>query len=252
MRCVNTLLFITLLCTCGRAQQTIPAKAWTKKDAARYAQQHNDSTTWNLKMLADDLEWAKEIDSSRVGIASFPSPVPHYDWGYVSSQTLKLSVPPKRIVGYSLAYAHDAYRPRLPQDSSAYYFTAANLFFLTDAPKEETASCTIVSRNAPHYLATGLTPSSIGDIEWVQMHLADGNSFVIIAQRYFDLRQGETIIVAPRQDGSLRFLQLKASPGSVLSGGFSNPINEARREQFQATLSNDERVKEFLLAKDNL
>ena len=48
------------------------------------------------------------------------------------------------------------------------------------------------------------------------MQMADGQNFAIVAQRYFDLTQGRTLLAAQQKDGSLRFLQLDLSPGEIM------------------------------------
>lgn len=250
MRTLLLLAFTTLLCTCGRAQKT--PKPWTTADAANYAHRANDSTTWDQELFAGDLEWADEMAEHPLGINGQPSPVPAYDWGYVSSTPFFVEIAGKRLAGHRLAYAYDDYRPNNAGDTSAYYFTAATLLFLTDSEEQYPGTDMIVSRNAPHYLATGQMATSIGPIEWVQMNLADGDNFAIIAQRYFDLKQGRTIVVSPKKDGSLRFLQLDYSTEGVRSGKEHREYNKAALKAFKNRLTTDDKLLELLRQTGNL
>lgn len=250
MRLLLLLAFTTFLCTGVRAQKK--TKPWTDTDAAEYARRANDSTSWDKELFKLDLEYAEDLATYPLGLNGQPSPVPAYDWGYVSSRPLELEVTGKRITGHSLAYAYDEYRIRPAGDTAAYYGTACNLLFLTDAGEEDPGNNMIVSRNAPHYLATGRMATSIGAVEWVQMQLADGSNFVIIAQRYFDLRQGRTILVAPQKDGSLRFLQLAVSPEGMRTLKDGKAANKEALRTYYASLLEDERVVPFFMATGNL
>jgi len=67
-----------------------------------------------------------------------------------------------------------------------------------------------------------------------KLDFADGQNFVIINQRFYDLKFGKTILVAPLEDGSLRILQIDDEIGSLNSktmfderkSGISQPIYE--------------------------
>ena len=56
MRYPLTLLFFTLFCTCGRAQNTFPVL--TESQRIAHLERRADSTTWNRKMLTQDIRFA--------------------------------------------------------------------------------------------------------------------------------------------------------------------------------------------------
>lgn len=213
-----TLLFIILLSTCALAQKS--NKAWTEADRIRYAQRQADPTTWDTTMLREDLKWHLEPPSwpTQPAIQKIPSPVPDYDWGYCALGTLETTIGNRTVIGYNVAYAKDSFRLADFSNPEAYYQSYFTILVLTDWTQSSNRAAHIVSRNAPHYLASGKFKTSTGEVDWVQMHLADGQNFAIVSQRYFDLNQGSTLLVAQQKDGSIRFLQLKESPGAVLPG----------------------------------
>ncbi len=218
-RFVLALLLTTFLCTSARAQKK--ARPWTDADRYTYAHRNDDPTLWDTTMLREDLESHLEPPfwPTKPAIAEIPSPVADYDWGYCAMRNLETTIGDRKLVGWNIAYASDTFRQVNFASDEAYYQTYFTLLILTDWPQSPNCSGHIVSRNYPHYLATGKQKSSTGDIDWVQMNLADGQNFAIVSQRYFDLNFGQTILVAQQTDGSLRLKQLDLSPGEVLLGG---------------------------------
>ncbi|MEO0734402.1 MAG: hypothetical protein AAFZ52_16315 [Bacteroidota bacterium] len=192
-------------------------KTWTAADRAAYAHRNDNPTSWDSTMLHEDLEWHREPPTwpTEAAITEIPSPVADYDWGYCALRGVELTVGEQTVVGYNVAYAKGDYRPQ----EKGYYDSYFTILVLTDWPQVTNRVAHIVSRNYPHYLSTGKFRTSTGDLDWVQMNLAGGENFAIVSQRYFDLREGRTLLVAQQKDGSLRFRQLDRSPGIVERGG---------------------------------
>ncbi|MFK8165041.1 MAG: hypothetical protein AB8H12_21530 [Lewinella sp.] len=214
-----TLLLLTLICTCVRAQKNL--KVWTDADRKAYAHRNDNPANWDSTMLAEDLEWHLEPASwpTTPAIASIPSPVADYSWGYCALRNLEITLGGKKVQGWNVGYAQDSFRMQNFTSKDAYYQSFFTLLVITDWPQSANRAGHIISRNYPHYLCTGKFKTSTGDLDWVQMQLADGQNFAIVAQRYFDLTQGRTLLAAQQKDGSLRFLQVDLSPGEVLRGG---------------------------------
>ncbi len=231
-----------ILSTRVRAQAPAP---WTDADAARYARERMDSSLWDMPRLVDDLSFS--FDSLEVAppLVNLASPVPEYDWGFVSSRLTKLELTGKRIDGITYAYAYDAYRPAPADDTLAYYRTYFTIYVLADSAHQDQRMSTVISRNYPHYLATGKQVTSIGEVSYVQLSLAGGENLAVVSRQYFDLRQGRTLLVAPLEDGSLRFLQLRVSPESLRTGEASEPYNAAVIEAFEQRLLADPEVVKF-------
>ncbi|MEM9930061.1 MAG: hypothetical protein AAF840_09595 [Bacteroidota bacterium] len=235
-----TLLLFTLLSTCALAQKS--NRPWTDADARAYAHRNDNPLNWDTLMLREDLEGHLEPPywPTQPAISEIPSPVADYDWGYCALRPLETTLGGQAVKGINIAYARDAYREEDFTDPDSFYETYCTLIFLTDWPQSSNSANHIVSRNYPHYLATGKKRTSTGDIDWLQMNLADGQNFVVISQRYFDLHFGRTILVAQQKDGSLRFLQVEASPGEVDQKG-----QLAGLEGYFQSLANDDKVASF-------
>ncbi|WP_420457900.1 hypothetical protein [Neolewinella sp.] len=242
------LLLALTVCSCTRVLAQMLDSVWTQADAADYVTRHNDSTTWDMELFAEDLAhesdtvWARSL---KPALSPLPTPVPGYDWGYVSMRITELDIADKTILGATYAYAYDQYRHKPTEDSLAYYGTFFNIFVLTDTVGDNTRALMVNSRNAPHYLGTGKQLTSIGPVEFAQLSLASGENFAIVSQQYFDLRQGRTVLVAPLRDGSVRFLQLTDSPESMRSGAAGEEYNNAVIQAFQQQLEMDPRVIAF-------
>lgn len=253
-------LFIGLcLCTCVPAQLNAqhhpPDSVWNEEDAARYARERMDSSLWNMERFAEDLKFSQDAEFAgglTVPLYDLPSPVPDYDWGYVNMRVTELDLPGKTVLGATYAYAHDEYRPMPVGDTAAYYRVYFNILVLTDTLGDDTRALYINSRNAPHYLGSGKQLTSIGPIEFVQLSLASGENIALVNQRYFDLRHGRTILVAPMKDGSLRFMQLEQSPESLRAGADADSWNSEVIADFEARLEADPTVRKFFLQAGSL
>jgi hypothetical protein len=234
-----TLLLLTLICTCGRAQEA--PKSWTDADRKAYAHRNDNPAKWDSTMLAEDLEWHLKPASWPTGpaISSIPSPVADYS-GFCALRSLETTLGGKKIQGWTVGYGRDSFRLHDFDSKDAYYQSYFTMLVITDWPQTANRAGHIVSRNYPHYLCTGKFKTSTGDLDWVQMQLADGQNFAIVAQRYFDLTQGRTLLAAQQKDGSLRFLQLDLSPGEIMPGG-EIPGLEAYLEE----LAGREKVNQF-------
>ena len=213
-----TLLLLTFICTCGRAQES--PKIWTDADRKAYAHRNDNPALWDSTMLAEDLGYHLEPASwpTAPAISEIPSPVADYSWGYCALNTLEATLGGKKVHGWNVGYARDSFRLNDFNLKEAYYQSYFTLLVITDWSQTANRAGHIVSRNYPHYLCTGKFKTSTGDLDWVQMQLADGQNFAIVAQRYFDLTQGRTLLAAQQKDGSLRFLQLDLSPGEIMLG----------------------------------
>lgn len=183
---------------------------WSYSDRLSYYENYQDSSSWDLELLKEELEDYKDSTwPTKPAISDYPSPVPKYDWGYCALYNLKLEIAGKFLKGACVTNAKDKYR--MISDSTDKFIVKFNILCLTDFMDSKESAKSAISRNYPHYMSTGKQKTKQGDIDWVQMDMADGRNFAIINQRYFDLEFGRTIVVIPQKDGSLRFLQLDAS-----------------------------------------
>ena len=231
-----------LLCPIFLIGQTKDLK-WTDQNQKDYMEKSQNEQNWDLEMLKEDIEFLGDTWPTQPAITEYPSPVADYDWGYVSIRNIQLPLKGKHILGSSIGYAKDLYRQSRISDSTHYYIPYFNILILTDRPESIMRRTAAVSRNYPHYLSTGTQKTNRGKVDWVQMSLANGANFAIISQRYFDLRFGATILVAPLKDGSLRFLQLDLNPGSYNLQTIQKEDNVV--QLFLDQLANNQRVVDF-------
>ena len=227
---------------------------WTEQQKAAYSENRQDSRLWDMEMFQEDLDFFLEGNDwpTSVAIREIPSPVPVYDWGYVSLRGIQIEIAKKTLSGYTIAYANDDYRKQDFSQAKALYHTYFNLLVLSSKKAAENRATATVSRNYPHYLSTGKQDVAKGSIDWVQMHMAGGENFAIISQRYFDLNYGRTILIAEQEDGSIRFLQLKDSPNDLFSDDIRSgkPLKEI--EDYLGRLKTDPKVKAFLTRKGTI
>lgn len=187
---------------------------WSIKDTEEYANKNVDSTKWSIKKLTNDLKNAQQADKEvKLPISDYPSPVADYSGNGSTVNPLSFKIERKTVIGYTLAHYKDKFNEHLFSDTAGQYYTFFTILFLTDKPLlDKGQNPSVISRNYPHYLFIGTQNTSLGNIDWVQTTLGNGENFAIITQRYFDLKAGRTVLIAPLKDGSLRFLQIKDSP----------------------------------------
>jgi hypothetical protein len=185
---------------------------WSLEDSKKYNENQFDQTKWNTKMLNKEIAYVDNDPwPTQSPITKLPYPVATYGPGYegYSSKGLTLEINDKIIKGGTFAVAtneHSIEPKHNPDKSNIIFF---NILILTDKPKSENSSLSVSSRNYPHHTCQGRRKTSIGNIDWVAMHMATGDKFALINTKYFNLEYGQTILVAPQKDGSLRFKQVK-------------------------------------------
>ncbi len=220
---------------------------WTLEDGRAYAHRNYDPSKWNPDRLKGDLEAVRENKHPiKPALSDYPSPVADYDWGYGMIGKLETRIGERTLKGTTVGYAIDSkYHPEPAAVKGDYFATRFNLLILTDHLANDGTANHIVSRNYPHYLATGSQLTSQGRIDWVQLTMADGRNLAIISQRVFDLEFGKTIVVIPHDDGSLRFLQLEESPVAFPANPFEE-VGNARFEKYYNELNQNTRLLELL------
>ncbi|WP_142784055.1 hypothetical protein [Changchengzhania lutea] len=259
MKKVLLLLCLTILFTnCQNKERKeqkinyVSDSIWTYSDRKVYSMRNIDSTDWDMEMLLADIESVKQNKwPTKPALSNFPSAVAKYGTkvGATGVGTflggLELEMEGKLLKGVIVGYQRDKYREVIDQNDL--YGIKFNLLWVTVDLNYENGSNSVVSRNYPHYLSTGKQKTNQGNIDWVQMTLADGSNFAIINQRYFDLEFGKTIIIMPLKDGSLRFYQTNESIGSL--GKYNEQIFSKKAKQYYDKLKSNKDL--ILLLKNN-
>lgn len=220
MKILTILLVMVTLISCHEkptkkskvaAEKEAVTQSWSYQDAQEYNSNQFDESTWDKEMLKRDVSYTDDDPwPTQPPITALPFPVAKYRKGYngYTSKGIKLSIDNKQIIGGSYAVSTNEYsiEPKHnPEKSNIIFF---NILVLTDKPDAENSANRVSSRNYPHHTCQGRRKTSFGNIDWFAMHLASGDKFAIVNTKYFNLAFGETILVAPQKDGSLRFKQM--------------------------------------------
>ena len=199
---------------------------WTAERRQAHTLDNANPDRWDLELLADDLIPRREKPWPTQPAMSYrPSPVAHYDTPGGSLRNLSIEIEGKTLTGYSVGWGRGAFNEHQFDDPGATWRTYLSILILTDREEPKDRAAHIVSRNHPHYLASGTQRTSVGDIDWLHLALAGGEDVAVVSGRVFDLAFGNVILVAPHQDGSVRYLQWFDDPGDDVET-FANRVKE--------------------------
>lgn len=223
-------------------------KFWTPARRIEYSKRRLDSSLFNSEYLDLDVEVREKFPwPTKAALEGIPSPVPKYPNDFGGALIVSnLEIGERELKGAVVAWGKSDVNRHLFTNESDNLLIYMNLFILTDTPKIENGKNTIVSRNWPHILSTGKQKTSIGAVDWVHIGFANDDNYAFISQRIFDLKFGNTIVVAPQKDGTLRFLQLDG-PGSILHADRVKLVNE-----YCEKLEKDNRVIQLVQNENTL
>lgn len=149
----------------------------------------------------------------------------------------------KVIIHHSLYVSkNNANRQFIPSKPNEVFFTILILTDTIDTAKLSHTNVDITSRNHPHYTGQGFVKTRSNEIDFVSFITADRNAYALVNMRLFDLRIGRIILISPKNDGTLRSLQLE-SP--IMS---SDEMNDYVKN----LLNKDQEVIEFFTKSDNI
>lgn len=185
-------------------------EVWTESNEKAYVTSQFDSTMWDMELLQDELKPRDNDESwpTQEPMLHIPYPVAKYRAGY-TTKSISMEIGDKKIKGGSYAAGTmNEYLKPLCDDQDQDNFIFFNILVLTDMPEPENSMNSVISRNYPNHTCQGRRKTSIGNIDWIGLHLATNESLALVSTKYFNLKYGETILVAPQKDGSLRFMQV--------------------------------------------
>lgn len=214
---ITTLLFFLFGCCLLFSQSrnpVAPNSYWTYEKAQEHALSQMDTTKWDKELLAEDIEYMEEDDNS-LPIHPGAFPVALYDTpGVGAAPTQYLTMGDKQFVSTSFIVNKGEHNAVFLGENQVQevYFTYILLTDFIDTVNYTHGANYSESRNHPNYLCEGTLKTSSQNIDFLAMMTADRNNYAVINMRFFDLRFGQTILIAPQKDHTLRFLQVK-SPG---------------------------------------
>jgi len=212
-----------------------------------------DSTKWDLEMLRSDL--GNKINDSGLPFTSGVFPVPAYDllakesfkgvgnFGFPGGEEAELRIDDKTILFNSFFVGANVFNQNHVEDDrkNESFFHIIVLTNYVDTVSYAHLSSEIVSRNHPDYIGQGFYKTKESKVDYSAFITGDRNAYAIINMRLFDLKNGKTILIAPRKDGSLRSMQVK-----------SPQLSSEQIEGYTIRLLENEKVKAFFTASGNI
>lgn len=216
-------------------------------DNIRHQQVENihNPELWDVQRMKEDI--VPEIELFPLKFGAFP--VPHYNklgpyggGGFVgnaqarSKDDYKLMVKDKEVVFNSYFIGNSPFYKKDQRDRV--FFTIITVVDSVDTNNFVPGMALMSSRNHPDYGGEGSIITKTNRIDYVTFTTPDKGSFAIVNMRLFHLEHGDTIIVTPQKDGSLRSLQIKGDRVN----------NEQVFESVKNSILKREDVIEFILA----
>ncbi|WP_107038080.1 hypothetical protein [Brumimicrobium mesophilum] len=231
-----TILFGLFLSSCEEKEKlnsldkNSEVNEWNIEKLSIRANEHLDSTKWDLVLLSQDIETYNtysEIFQS-YPLNKSPFPVAEYDYA-VSSIPFSIAIDTAVFKGVRIG--------EYETPESEKIIDKLTLMILTN-DKDAVENTMVDSRNYPYLTAQGMFKVSNNEFDWVFSASPDGFSTLLINMKLFDLRFGETIIIYPQTDKSFLYEQIKDSPN-----------NYKDFEDFQQSIIANPKVKKRLIAQ---
>lgn len=206
---------------------------WDIEKLSTRANQHLDSTKWDLELLNQDIETYNKYSEifQSYPLNKSPFPVAEYDYA-VSSIPFSIEMNSTVFKGVRIG--------EYENPESEKIIDKLTLLILTnDKDSEETTL--VDSRNYPYLTAQGIFKVTNNEFDWVFSASPDGLSTLLINMKLFDLRFGETIIIYPQTDKSFLYEQIKDSPN-----------NYENFEDFKKLITNNPKVRKQLISEKNI
>ena len=206
---------------------------WNIEKLSIRANQHLDSTKWDLELLNQDIETYNKYSEifQSYPLNKSPFPVAEYDYA-VSSIPFVIELDSVVFKGVRIGEYENSESEKI--------IDKLTLLILTN-DKDAEENTLVDSRNYPYLVAQGIFKVTNNEFDWVFSASPDGFSTLILNMKLFDLRFGETIIIYPQTDKSFFYEQIKDSPNNY--GNF---------EDFQKSIIANPKVKKQLISEMNI
>ena len=219
MKKVLPILYLIII-SCSNMDKTSKAESnevnttWNQQKREQYLSNRNDSTTWNNEMFNSDKQLIGIGEFGPFEIGVFP--VSKYEllgegsFKGLGNKNEDFKAGDKTIVMNSFFVAKNGInQERLKGKDDEVFF---HLLVLTDTLDTENYNLNksiAISRNHPDYVGQGFVKTKSNIIDYFAFDTAEGESYAIINTRLFNLNFGKTILIAPKNDGTLRSLQIE-------------------------------------------
>lgn len=206
---------------------------WNIEKLSIRANEHLDSTKWDLKILNQDIETYNKYSEifQSYPLNKSPFPVAEYDYA-VSSIPFVIEMDSTVFKGVRIGEYEN------PESEKT--IDKLTLLILTN-DKDAEENTLVDSRNYPYLTAQGIFKVKNNEFDWVFSASPDGFSTLLLNMKLFDLRFGETVIIYPQLDKSFIYEQIKDSPN-----------NYENFEEFTSNIFQNHKVKNQLNSEKNI
>lgn len=215
--CIIGFLILNFSCTEKNDEKIkedkTPNKFWNDSIAQNHFNNRNDSLKWDMEMFNSELSEKFEPSIVPINYGVFPNP--DYNLlGEGSFKGLGVAGTHKKLgdktVQYTSFFAkkNELNKNDLGDRNNDVFFNIIILTDTLDTKNYNLKSGAIVSRNHPNYIGQGSIITKENKIDFVAFHTIEQDAYGIVNMRLFNLRYGNTILIAPQKDQSLRSLQL--------------------------------------------
>jgi len=182
---ISSILFFSFFSQCVDAQQV----------GDKLEPKPNTIDSFDIELLNIDIEMVKSNFSIENNIP------------------LSIGVVGKRLIGgsFSVGKSSESERHYDFENSHKVFCNVVVLSDYYDTPDYSHRTNFITSRNHPNYLAMGYVKTQNQKIDYVTFIDLQGESLIgyaIVSGKLFNLQEGNTIVVIPQKDYSLRFLHI--------------------------------------------
>ncbi|MGR3809141.1 hypothetical protein [Jiulongibacter sp. NS-SX5] len=204
------IIFSVLFISCRESKNSKPSaeikegKSWSNEQLGLRAQQHLDSSQWDVSLFHQDIEtYAAYADILKsYPLNKSPFPVAQYDYA-VASRPFIFETEHNILKGVRIG--------EYENPESEKIIDKLTLLVLTN-DKDAEESTLVESRNYPYLTAQGTFTVKNHEYDWVFSSSPDDYATLLLNMKLFDLRFGETVIIFPQKDESFTYIQIDDSP----------------------------------------
>lgn len=212
---------------------------WTKKKLEERAMLQNNPDSLDMERLLKVSKYAPSMWKKDMPIHFTAFPMLPYESAGNANKSFNIEFKGNKIKTESILLGKDIHNEHRFKDENKLDEIVFTIIVLTDSVDQDQTSY-VSSRNHPNYIAEGTIPTSRGPIDWISIQNADDTAYAVISMRLFNLNFGQVIIVNPKKDSTLRFLQVKR-----------DFLSSQDLEGYLTELIKSEEVVDFLTRVDN-
>lgn len=194
---------------------------WSVEKEEALLADRQDATKWDMNMFENDIQ--DLMTDTDLPFESGVFPTPYYDligkdsfkgvgnFGFAGGNGFEKKIGDKTILYNSFFVGASAINKQfIGEKKNEMFFQIIVLTDFVDTLNYTHLLSEIVSRNHPHYLGQGYYKTKNNKIDYLAFITANQDAYAIVNMRYFDLKFGRTLLIAPQKDNSFRSMQIKS------------------------------------------